>query len=154
MNKRTGEKIREARIQKGITQKELANQCGMYDSQIRKYESGKVRPKIETLQKIAKALDVPIIELKSDLEISLDEIHVEIEKTMKNLEREMAFLNFLYSIGYEYHDDFHDNDDMYDRCFHLLSDNTDIPLSKEDYENLYRSIAEYTVNEINNLKNN
>ena len=38
----TGEKIKKTRIQKEFTQKQLAEKCGMYESQIRKYESGKM----------------------------------------------------------------------------------------------------------------
>ena len=51
-----GEKIRKTRIEKGMTQKQVAEKCDMADSAIRKYESGKVCPKIETLKRIAEAL--------------------------------------------------------------------------------------------------
>ena len=44
----------------------------MYESQIRKYETGKANPKIETLQKIADALNVPINELRSDIAVMVD----------------------------------------------------------------------------------
>ncbi len=56
----TGSKIKEIRQQKGLTQKQLGDLCGMADSAIRRYENGKANPKIETLQKIADALDVPL----------------------------------------------------------------------------------------------
>lgn len=56
----TGSKIKEIRQQKGLTQKQLGDMCGMYESQIRKYETGKANPKIETLQKIAVALGIPL----------------------------------------------------------------------------------------------
>ena len=39
-----------------MTQKELAEKCGMADSAIRKYESGKVVPKLDTIAKIARAM--------------------------------------------------------------------------------------------------
>lgn len=55
-DKTTGEKIKQARLNSHMTQKQLAEKCGMADSAIRKYESGKVIPKVETVQKIAKAL--------------------------------------------------------------------------------------------------
>lgn len=64
----TGEKIRHLRLERNLTQKTLANKCGMYESQIRKYETGKANPKIETLQKIADALNVPLFELMENLE--------------------------------------------------------------------------------------
>ena len=56
----TGTKIKEIRKQKGLTQKQLGDLCGIADSNIRKYENGKQNPKIETLQKIADALETPI----------------------------------------------------------------------------------------------
>ena len=59
----TGTRIKELRKQKGLTQKQLGELCGMYESQIRKYENGNANHKIETLQKIADALGVPITEL-------------------------------------------------------------------------------------------
>jgi len=58
-----GERIRHIRRQKGMTQKQVADACGMADSAIRKYESGTQVPKIETLCRIAAALDMPITEL-------------------------------------------------------------------------------------------
>ena len=67
----TGNKIKEFRIKKGLTQKELGNLCGMADSAIRRYENGKANPKMETLQKIATALRCNISELLSDEDNSL-----------------------------------------------------------------------------------
>ena len=67
----TGNKIKEFRIKKGLTQKELGNLCGMADSAIRRYENGKANPKMETLQKIATALRCNISELLSDEHNSL-----------------------------------------------------------------------------------
>ena len=59
-----GERIREIRKRKKMTQKELAEKCGgMADSAIRKYESGSVTPKFETMERIAFALDVPVTAL-------------------------------------------------------------------------------------------
>lgn len=60
-----GEKIKFLRQKKGLTQKQLGDLCGMADSAIRRYESGRANPKIETLQKIADALDIKISELIS-----------------------------------------------------------------------------------------
>lgn len=51
-----GEKIKKARTDARMTQKELAEKCGMADSAIRKYESGKVTPKLDTIAKIARAM--------------------------------------------------------------------------------------------------
>lgn len=60
-----GENIRHIRKEKGLTQKQLAENCKMYESQIRKYELGKANPKIETIIKIATALNVSLFEVIS-----------------------------------------------------------------------------------------
>lgn len=62
----TGIKIKEIRQQKGLTQKQLGDMCGIADANIRKYENGKQNPKIETLQKIADALKVSVYDLFCD----------------------------------------------------------------------------------------
>lgn len=53
-----GERIKQLRLQKGVTQQELASKTGINDANIRKYESGRQNPKLETIEKIALALDV------------------------------------------------------------------------------------------------
>lgn len=54
----TGERIRQIRLSKGMTQTELGKRCGMADSRIGVYERGENKPKPETLNRIATALDV------------------------------------------------------------------------------------------------
>lgn len=60
-----GEQIKKIRIERGLTQAQLGDLCvpKMKDSAIRRYESGKVIPKTNTLQRIAKALNVSIADL-------------------------------------------------------------------------------------------
>lgn len=58
-----GENIKAMRKLSSLTQKQLAEKCGLAEITIRQYESGKREPKIETILKISKALDVPITEL-------------------------------------------------------------------------------------------
>lgn len=70
----TGDMIRKCRTEKGLTQKKLGELCGIADSNIRKYESGNQNPKIETLQKKADALDIPVNRLLAGKIISRDEL--------------------------------------------------------------------------------
>ena len=70
----TGDMIRKYRTEKGLTQKKLGELCGIADSNIRKYESGNQNPKIETLQKIADALGIPVNRLLAGKIISRDEL--------------------------------------------------------------------------------
>lgn len=68
-----GEKIKSARLNKDLTQKQLGELCGMADSAIRRYELGGAKPKIETLQRIATALGVGLDTFLTDSELTLFE---------------------------------------------------------------------------------
>lgn len=61
-----GEHIRDQRLRQGLTQRELGERAGIAEPTIRRYELGKLNPKIETVEKIAKALSVPTIEFYDD----------------------------------------------------------------------------------------
>lgn len=52
-------RIRKTRKEKGLTQEELAERMGVTQSMVGQYETNKQPPKLDTLKKIAKALDVP-----------------------------------------------------------------------------------------------
>lgn len=74
-----GERIKQIRINKKMTQKEVAEKCGFADSALRKYESGLINPKFETVSKIATALGVTPaylmgIETSEDKEVLTDEL--------------------------------------------------------------------------------
>ena len=58
-----GDRIRAIRMERGLTQKELGELCGMADSAIRRYESNRGNPTQKTLLKIAKALGVHLRDL-------------------------------------------------------------------------------------------
>ena len=63
-----GSKIKLFRLKRGLTQKQLGDLCGMADSAIRRYESNRGNPTEKTLQRIATALDVSVLDLMgSDL---------------------------------------------------------------------------------------
>lgn len=88
----TGEKIKNARLLARMTQKQLATACGMADSAIRKYESGRQTPKAATLKRIADALGLPITELLSDIELAGNEAQVEMKSSGDELIRERQYL--------------------------------------------------------------
>ncbi len=58
-----GKKLKHLRILKGLTQSQLAELAGVHDKHISKLEQGYYEPNYETLQKIAKALDLNIEEI-------------------------------------------------------------------------------------------
>lgn len=141
---RSSEKIKNARLQAGLTQKELAKRLGTSQQNIAQYENGKRVPKIETLQKIAKALKVSVNELRSDNEMMYEKLSADIADSMASFKKEIAFLNYLLSLGYEYIDTFHNNEYGYDRCIHVIKDDVDIPLTRDEYEELKNSINSNT----------
>lgn len=55
--------LQRIRKKKGLSQAQLAKKAGISEISIRKYESGERKPKIETISKIAMALDIPVEEL-------------------------------------------------------------------------------------------
>jgi transcriptional regulator with XRE-family HTH domain len=63
MNKNVGQKIKEIREKKQISQYALAKKSGISITSIQKYEYGQNKPKIENIQKIAEALGVRPSEL-------------------------------------------------------------------------------------------
>ena len=50
-----GENIKRLRKERGLTQKQLGEMCGIAESNIRKYEADKQNAKIETIERIAQA---------------------------------------------------------------------------------------------------
>lgn len=64
-----GEKIRQARLSKGMTQEELGSILGVQKSAIAKYENGRVvNIKRSTLKKMSDILNIPPFELIFDEE--------------------------------------------------------------------------------------
>lgn len=86
-----GELIRLARKEKGMTQKQVAELCGMADSAIRKYESGSQTPKLKTLQRIATALGVSYWDLIPDLEPDEEEDPSIMEEILKDFPYQTEF---------------------------------------------------------------
>ena len=58
-----GERIREARKEKGLSQVELGKLLKVTQQMIAQYEKGDRTPKKDTLEKIAEALEVPLTQL-------------------------------------------------------------------------------------------
>jgi transcriptional regulator with XRE-family HTH domain len=83
-----GSHIMAERVGRGLTQQQLADVVGVTRASICRYESGKRTPKIDTLQKIAKALDVDWTELVSEEERS--ELLIEAAKPILNKLHEEA----------------------------------------------------------------
>lgn len=80
-----GENIKRIRKEKGLTQKKLGELCGINEANIRKYELGKANPKIETIDKIANALGVPIAQIMEQFTYKQYESTTEYKKALKSV---------------------------------------------------------------------
>ena len=58
-----GENIKNIRKEKGLTQAELGEKLSVSQQMIGQYENGKNSPQMDTLKKIATALEVNIVDL-------------------------------------------------------------------------------------------
>lgn len=123
----TGERIRAARKNVGLTQKALGDKCQMPDSQIRQYELGMVNPKVETLKRIADALDIPVSELidPTVLQLSKDVIDLFSGSDTLNLDVKGTKINELF---------FELNDKGQDKAIEQVELLTKIPEYKKDPE--------------------
>lgn len=89
-------KIKALRIEKNLTQQQLADLINKTLSSVKKYETGRVMITIDTLYDIAKALDVPIFYFFSDnnkplLKQFIDKYELKLSKDeLKKLEIEVV----------------------------------------------------------------
>ncbi len=58
INDKINQKIKLERMKKGFSQEKLANEAGLSRNAIWKIESGRVRPTVDSLEKIAEALEI------------------------------------------------------------------------------------------------
>ncbi|MFK7000747.1 MULTISPECIES: helix-turn-helix domain-containing protein [Flavobacterium] len=63
LQKKVGQKIKEIRVAKKISQQELADLCGIEPSNMSRLEAGRANATLSTLEIVCKNLDVEIIEL-------------------------------------------------------------------------------------------
>lgn len=62
-NDSIGERMKEIRIEKGLTQRQIADSIGVTYQHISQYERGLRTPKMNTIRKIAEALGVDVWEI-------------------------------------------------------------------------------------------
>lgn len=71
--KHFGNRLREARIQAGFSQSELEELSGIPKARLSRYENGHVEPSIQTLARLARALNVSEASLLGDQRAILEE---------------------------------------------------------------------------------
>ena len=83
----SGEYIKKIRQEKGLSQKELGEKLGVSQQMIGQWETGKANPKIETIQKIADALEVELWEI-----VELDQMDENTRmREMKNMLSRLSY---------------------------------------------------------------
>ena len=101
-----GDKIRTARINKGMTQEELGNALGMQKSAIAKYEKGRVvNIKRTTLKKLSDILGIApselIFEAYIEEEQKKNDIQADIILRMRTDDKFMSAVESLYQLDSE-----------------------------------------------------
>ncbi|MBU2573516.1 MAG: helix-turn-helix domain-containing protein [Elusimicrobia bacterium] len=88
-----GQKIRTARERKNLTQEDLAKLTGIARANIARFETGRHAPKIETVQRVARALDLKTADLlkmpgHEKTREDSDWLNAGMDKWSRSLERE------------------------------------------------------------------
>ena len=126
-----GDNIRRLRKERGITQKKLGELCGIAEPNIRKYESGKQNPKLETIEKIASALGVTAFDL-----MGIEYFDLKNPDAGRQYAEYEGFQKYLQSIGFS----IREIQEREDSCSYAISGNgLDLTLSNEEYSQLQSS---------------
>lgn len=82
-NVKTGNLIKQLRKEKGLTQKDLAEQLGITDKAISKWERGLSSPDIALLEELSQILDITVLELIKGKRLKKEITNKDIIDTMK-----------------------------------------------------------------------
>ena len=83
-----GPRLRRLREAKRMSQRDLEQRMGLSQSNISQVENGRIVPTLETLQRFAKALDVPLYKLFYSVEQEMTTPRLEALETLEKLARE------------------------------------------------------------------
>jgi len=90
-----GKRLREARLSAGLSQSDLEDISGIPKARLSRYENGHVEPSIQTLNRLARALNVSEASLLGDQRAALEEFEKVLNEhgiklTSKDQARELA----------------------------------------------------------------
>lgn len=137
-----GEDIKRMRIEKNMTQQELGQKLGVSQQMIGQWETGKANPKKETIEKIAKALDVDPYSL-----YSFDMASEELEKELPVFNSKLNEVKHKLPAGYTYESDYSDN------CFYLhYPDSYKIPCDINEIFEIINKATDYCSYELEKLR--
>ena len=90
-----GNKLKEYRENRNMTQKEIAEALGVEPATVSKYESGLLEPKIDSLKKLAEIFDVTVDELLKDENEKFNISSINVLKVLRE-QKEMKLKGNLY----------------------------------------------------------
>ena len=85
MEKTLGQKIREYRLKRGMTQETLAEKLFSRKSTVSEYENDKIDMKISILREIAKVLGTPLPHLLSEEDDDIDDEVMQMAMALKQI---------------------------------------------------------------------
>lgn len=88
---RIGDNIKRYRVEKGLTQSELATKCNMKDTQLRRYELNQTVPRKEQLERLAKALDVEVTDLKNEIHVFRPKINLNFPQLFAGIDKSQLY---------------------------------------------------------------
>lgn len=88
-----GENIKEIRKNKGYTQKQLAEKLGTSPQNLAQYENGKRQPKLETIKKMADALECSVADLDDSITEKFQPIF-DVRKYITAIDKKNILKNF------------------------------------------------------------
>lgn len=98
MNNEIGKNIKKYRIQKKFSREELAENLGISIHTLAKYEQGQRTPNIDTLKKIADALDIAMVEfIGMKKAIGAESTTKEEKEILKSVNSHLSSTEFLFS---------------------------------------------------------
>lgn len=91
------EQIREARLQAGLTQREVSERTGIAEATLRSYEAGRLNPKYETIKNIADAIGVPALKI---LDPDMYEQHIsDLEEHLRKINQSLSSVETVLETG-------------------------------------------------------
>lgn len=116
-----GKNIKNLRKEKGLTQAELGKRLNVTQQMIGQYENDKNSPQMDTLKKIATALEVEVADLMG--------MSNYLSYAKNSIQQATNFYDYLDSLGYEIGQGEHEDYQM-----HIKKTDTYIELNSEDIE--------------------
>lgn len=145
-----GERIKDARKYRKLTQKQLAEAANVATGTIQQYELGKRKPSFEILNAISRALNISVAALCEERDIPTSYFAPEVVRDAINVSQQCS--GFLSALGFEIIDDYETSDGRHgclivDHKHEKLLFLGDIDLLSVEIEQSITSYAKFVIGE-------